>query len=74
MPKVPYEKLKFIFYIPGSMGSLLSLLIKSQIENIFVQVRSNIVEHCLSVVARRSLLINTFKKIYQHEEVISIKI
>tara|TARA_X000000950_G_scaffold264894_1_gene338632 strand:- start:901 stop:1617 length:717 start_codon:yes stop_codon:yes gene_type:complete len=36
MPKVPYEKLKFIFYIPGSMGSLLSLLIKSQIEKNFV--------------------------------------
>lgn len=36
MPKVPYDKMKFIFYIPGSMGSLLGLLIKSQIEENFV--------------------------------------
>jgi hypothetical protein len=33
--KLDLSKIYFIFYIPGSMGSLLSILIKSQIENNF---------------------------------------
>ncbi len=36
MRNIPVKDMKFIFYIPGSMGSLLSLLIKSQIEKNFV--------------------------------------